>query len=161
MSSGAVLALEAAAHGSAITKLALYEPPLIPGRPDFAAHLAELVAAGRREDAAAYFLTEAVGIPGEIVAQVRQAPMWPGMVGIAHTLVYDTTITRDDAVLAERAAAVTVPALVLDGESSPAMLREAARATADALPHGQRRTLAGQTHDVSPDVLAAVLAEYF
>jgi pimeloyl-ACP methyl ester carboxylesterase len=161
ISSGAVLALEAAARGAGITKLALYEPPLIPGRPDFAAHLAELVAAGRREDAARYFMTEAVGIPGEVVAQIRQAPMWSGMVGIAHTLVYDTTITRDASFLAERAAAVTVPALVLDGELSPPMLREAVRATAEALPHGQRRTLPGQTHDVSPHALAMVLTDYF
>src|SRR5256885_6744806 len=87
MSSGAVLALEAAARGSAISKLALYEPPLIPGRPDFAARLAELVAAGRKGAAAEYFMTEAVGIPGEVVAQIRQAPMWPGMERIAHTLV--------------------------------------------------------------------------
>jgi pimeloyl-ACP methyl ester carboxylesterase len=161
MSSGAVLALEAAAGGSAITKLALYEPPLIPGRPDFAARLAVLVAAGRRGDAAEYFLTAAVGVPGEVVAQLRQAPMWQGMEGIAHTLVYDMTVTRDASFLTERAAAVTVPALVMDGELSPPMLREAVRATAEALPRGQRRTLDGQTHDVSPDALAAVLATYF
>jgi pimeloyl-ACP methyl ester carboxylesterase len=161
MSSGAVLALEAAARGSAITRLALYEPPLIPGRPDFAARLAELVAAGRKGDAAEYFMTQAVGIAGEVVAQIRQAPMWPGMERIAPTLVYDTTITRDASFLAERAPAVTVPALVIDGAQSPAVLRQAARATADALPHGRYRTLAGQTHDVSPDVLAKVLEEFF
>ena len=57
-SSGAALALAAAARGLAITKLALYEPPFIvdDSRPplprDFATQLTELVSSGRRGDAA-------------------------------------------------------------------------------------------------------------
>src|SRR5512136_3089047 len=56
-SSGAVLALEAAARGLAITRLALYEPPFIvdnshpPVSADYVARLNQLVAAGRRGDA--------------------------------------------------------------------------------------------------------------
>jgi len=52
-SSGAVLALEAAAQGLAITKLALYEPPFIvdgsrpPLPEDYVAQLNEMVASGR------------------------------------------------------------------------------------------------------------------
>jgi pimeloyl-ACP methyl ester carboxylesterase len=53
-SSGAVLALDAAAQGLAIPQLALYEPPFIvdDSRPplpaDYVSHLNQLIAAGRR-----------------------------------------------------------------------------------------------------------------
>src|SRR5260370_36441170 len=68
-SSGAALALEAAARGLAITKLALYEPPFIvdDSRPrlpeDFATQLTELVSSGRRGDAAELFMTNAAEGP--------------------------------------------------------------------------------------------------
>src|SRR5437588_7078896 len=82
-SSGAVLAFEAARLlPTKITKLALYEPPFIidnsrpPAPEDYAAHLTELVSSGRRGEAVAYFMTE-VGAPAEMVAQMRQSPMWP------------------------------------------------------------------------------------
>src|SRR5919109_1339349 len=62
-SSGAVLALELArSRPGAVTKLAVYEPPFIvdDSRPplpdDYVEHLEELVGAGRRGDAVAYFL---------------------------------------------------------------------------------------------------------
>ena len=37
----------------------------------------------------------------------------------------------------------------------------AAKATADALPTAEHRTLDGQTHDVAPEALAPVLVEFF
>ena len=57
-------------------------------------------------------------------------------------------------------ASITAPTLVIDGENSPPLLRNAARAVAETLPNGRRRTLVGQTHDISPDVTAAALAEF-
>ncbi|MEO8425181.1 MAG: alpha/beta hydrolase, partial [Actinomycetota bacterium] len=63
MSSGAVLALEAAAHGLAITKLALYEPPFFvdDSRPplpaDYLERLTDLLANDRRGDAVELFMT--------------------------------------------------------------------------------------------------------
>src|SRR5207253_10425267 len=63
-SSGANLALQAAASGLPITRLALYEAPYLvdldngqqPGaRPSHAAQLSALIAAGRRGDAVEYF----------------------------------------------------------------------------------------------------------
>jgi pimeloyl-ACP methyl ester carboxylesterase len=166
-SSGAVLAMLAAARGSAIDRLALYEPPLTadgsaPAPPaDAAAHLAELIAAGRRGDAVAYFQTEVIGMPAELVAQIRNAPMWPALERIAHTLVYDTTICGDGTVPAETAAAITVPTLVIDGTASAPALRRAARATADAIPGARQHSLEGQTHELVAEATAPVLAEFF
>ncbi|HZD71925.1 MAG TPA: alpha/beta hydrolase [Actinomycetes bacterium] len=165
-SSGATLALKAAAHGLAISKLALYEPPFlvdesrVPLPADLPEQLAELIAAGRRGDAVELYQTKAVGIPEEVVVGMRQAPFRPALEAIAHTLVYDATIIGDIRLPTELLARVATPTLVLDGEKSMPMLRTAARAVAEVLPNGQQRTLAGQTHDVDPDATAAALEEF-
>jgi pimeloyl-ACP methyl ester carboxylesterase len=165
-SSGAALALAAAMRGVAITRMALYEPPFmiddtLPRPPkDYAAQLAGFIASGRRGDAVEYFMTQAVGVPAEQIAPMRAAPMWPALEAIAHTLLYDTAIMGDLTVPAQ-AVSVKVPTLVIDGGASPAWARNAVQAVARAIPGAQRRTLPGQTHGVDPQILAAVLIEFF
>ncbi len=166
LSSGAILVIEAAIQGAAITKMALFEPPYVTdgSRPAQSANLptqlAELTSAGRSGEAVELFLTRAVGVPPDGVAQMRSTPMWPALEKMAHTLVYDTTITGDGEVPAGRLAAVTVPALVLDSTGSPPWLRASAQTLAGALPDATHRSLDGQFHDVPPPVLAPVLAEF-
>ena len=165
-SSGATLALQAAAHGLAISKLALYEPPFVveeshPRPPvDLPGQLAELISAGRRGDAVELFQTKAVGIPEDVVVQLRNAPFRPALEAIAHTLVYDATIIGDLALPTEMLASITTPTLVIDGEKSVPVMREGARALAEALPNGRRCTLAEATHDISPDATAAALEDF-
>ncbi|HEY3228360.1 MAG TPA: hypothetical protein VGJ87_04015 [Roseiflexaceae bacterium] len=129
------------------------------------AQLTELVSAGRRGDAVEYFMTKAVDVPAEFVAQMRNDPTWSGMEAVAHTIAYDGTImgdtTRGSPLPLKQWAAVTVSTLVIDGGASPAWLRNGAQALADILPHARRRTLEGQTHDVAPEILAPVLQEFF
>jgi pimeloyl-ACP methyl ester carboxylesterase len=168
MSSGGALALEAAARGLAITKLALYEPPFAVDESsfnapdDFLEQLRELNAAGRPGDAVQYFLTAGLGVPADMVAEMRQTPVWPGFETVAHTLVYDTVLMDgQDALLAERAPTVTAPTLLLAGGASPPWAAAAVDALAKILPHPERRTLAGQTHDVAADALAPALREFF
>ena len=165
-SSGAILALKAAAAGLPVTRLVLYEPPFRtgdshPGLPaDFAGQLAELAAAGRRGDAVELYQTTAVGIPQGVVAQLRHAPFRPGMEAIAHTLAYDAAIIGDLSLPAGLLATVATPALVITGENSPPFLRNAAQAAAAALPSGQLAILPGQTHDLNPDATAPVMTEF-
>jgi pimeloyl-ACP methyl ester carboxylesterase len=158
MSSGAVLAAEAAVAGAGVTRLALYEPPV--SAESMASELAELVSAGRRGDAVAHFLSTGPQVPAEIIAHMRTAPMWAGLEAVAHTLVYDTTITADPT-MPTRASAVAVPTLVLTGADSPWFLHEWARTMATAVPAAELRYLDGQTHDVDPTVLAAELVVFF
>src|SRR5438270_1985362 len=103
-SSGANLALQAAASGLPITRLALYEAPYLVdvdngqkagAGPSHAAQLSALIAAGRRGDAVEYFQKQMVGIPEEVVVQLRHAPFRPALEAMAHTLVYDATILGD------------------------------------------------------------------
>jgi pimeloyl-ACP methyl ester carboxylesterase len=166
-SSGGALGLEAAASGLPITKLALWEPPYSPDensrRPpeDTAAVYRKLVSEGRRGDAVEYFMSKVVGLPDEFVAQARSAPWWPAQEALAHTLAYDATIMGDYSLPAERAASVTTPTLVLAGGASWDWMRDAAQELAEILPNGEYLMLEGQSHDVSTDVLAPALAEFF
>src|SRR5260370_837440 len=82
-SSGAILALEAASHGLNITQLALYDAPFMVGderpRPskDGASQLAKLVTAGRRGEGGEVVQNRLVGVPEDVVAQMRDAPFMP------------------------------------------------------------------------------------
>lgn len=171
MSSGGHLALDAAARGAAIKKLALYEPPFIidgsrpPLPEDYVTQLTKLASSGRRGDAVEYFMTKAVEVPAEFVAGMRQEPFWPAFEAVAHTLAHDGAFIADtmsgSPLPLKRWASVAVPTLVMDGGASPTWARNAAQTLADVLPHAQRRTLEGQTHDVAPEALAPVLAAFF
>ena len=165
-SSGAALALEAAAHGVQVKKLALWEPPysVDPNlRPpsDQVERYNEFLAAGRRGDAVEYFMTKVVGLPPEFVAEARTQPWWAAQEALAHTLPYDAIIMSDYSLPTERAASVSVPTLVVAGGSDMPWMRETANALADALPNGRARLLDGQGHNVDPAVLAPVLADFF
>ncbi len=170
MSSGAVLALEAARR-LAITRLALYEPPFIvddsraPVPEDYVKQLTEMVSSGRRGDAVEYFMIKAVDVPAEYVAQMRNAPSWRAMEALAHTLAYDGAIMGNtlsgSPLPAERWASITIPTLVMAGGASPAWAHNGVQAIVGILPDAQHRTLAGQTHAVAPEVLAPVLVEFF
>jgi pimeloyl-ACP methyl ester carboxylesterase len=169
MSSGAVLALEAAAHGAPISALVVYEPPVIvDGRDavpeDDADQLRILVAEGDRDGAVRRFLTGAVGLPGDLVAGMQQAPFWSAMTALAHTLSYDGSIMcpyqRGRALNAPHWRAITAPTLVVDGGASSPWIRAGAVAVADAVPGAARQTLEGQAHDVEPEVLAEGVSRF-
>jgi pimeloyl-ACP methyl ester carboxylesterase len=78
LSSGGALALEAAASGLNIKKLAVYEPPFV-GIDDGGHHAAaghegqlnRMIAAGRRGDAVKYFMQKMVGVPAIFVVLMR------------------------------------------------------------------------------------------
>jgi len=165
-SSGAALALEAAASGLPITKLALWEPPFIldeSRRPpeDQVAQYDRMIAEGRRGDAVEYFMTKVVGMPPEFVADARTQPWWPAQEALAHTLAHDATVMGDYSLPTERAASVKTPTLVIAGGGDFPWMLETAHALADAFPDAQTRTLEGQGHNVDPAVLAPALVEFF
>lgn len=164
MSSGAVLTLKAAAHGSVITKLALYEPPFRneanPAPADFLSRISELDAAGDRDGTVRYFLTTGVGVPEPMVEGMQQSPMWGGFTAIAPTLVYDSLVMGDSQIPNETLTHVTVPTLVIAGGNSPAWAQEAVASTAKILPAGTQKTLDGQDHQVDPKELAPVLVDF-
>ncbi len=166
-SSGAALALEAARGlPSKITKLALWEPPYMldpKARPpaDTAKTFHDLVAEGRRGDAAQYFMEKVVGMPPEFVAGARSQPWWPAQEALAHTLEYDATVMGDYSLPDERIAAIRIPTLVVNGSASFPFMQSTADAIAELLPQGQRAVLPDQQHNVAAEALAPVLKKFF
>jgi hypothetical protein len=166
-SSGAALALLATASGRPVERLALWEPPYIleGGRPRPPANTADIfrdfVAAGRRDAAAEFFMTEVVGLPAEFVAMAKASPWWPAQEAIAHTLAYDATVMGDYSVPVEAARQVTVPTRVLTGGASWPWMVEGNQALVAELADGSHRTLDGQEHNVDPAVMARALKEFF
>ena len=169
-SSGAQLALETAARGVSVTKLAMYEPPYVVDESgpvksaNYLDRMDEAIAEGRRRDAVAQFLTESVGMPAEMVAGLLDSPMGAGLEQLAHTLPYDERIMeryqRGRPLPAEWRDAVTVPSLVMDGGNSPEWMRNGCQALVRLLPDVAYRTLEGQDHRENPEAVAPVLARF-
>jgi pimeloyl-ACP methyl ester carboxylesterase len=165
-SGGGIIALEAAARGLAISKLAVWETPYIvedsrpPVPADYKDRLVQALAEGRRGDMIELFFTAAVGMPAQFVTPMRDMPFWGSMEAMAHTLIYDATITGDFSLPAERLSCVKVPTVVIDGGTTP-WLTNAAEAVAAVLPDVRRRTLEGQPHNVDPAAIAPAVTEFF
>ncbi|MDQ0793864.1 alpha/beta fold hydrolase [Streptomyces sp. B1I3] len=166
MLSGGALALEAQAAGLPVDLLAVYDPPYTPGAAGLlyksrcTAQLHRLLSQGDRDGAVALYLSR-TGLPGTTIARMRQAPMWPGLVALAHTLAYDDTLLGDGALPVGRLASVTARTLVVSGGSGSAGTRATTLALAAAIPRARHRTLTGQTRELAPQVIAPVLAEFF
>jgi pimeloyl-ACP methyl ester carboxylesterase len=174
VSSGGALALEAAAAGVAVDRLAVYEVPYDMAEDGPRRHrryveeLDALLAEGRRGDAFELFM-RTVGSPEESIAAARRLPLWPGLEAIAHTLAYDAACMGTNHPPTDRLARITRPTLVATGGASPDSLlggggdffERAAAAIAAGIPGAERQTLAGQTHMVDPGALAPVLERFF
>ncbi|HZF58159.1 MAG TPA: alpha/beta hydrolase [Rubrobacter sp.] len=170
-SSGAVLAVHAAAAGLPIAKVVLYEPPFSPDEEEwrrlsceYGENLRTILSEDRRGDAVELFMTM-VGTPQEMVDQMREESWWAGIEALAPTLAYDSEIMGDIArggtIPTDVVGDVSVPALVLCGGASPDWMIEVGRQLAGALPDGRHSVLAGQEHAVSPEVLVPVLKSFF
>jgi pimeloyl-ACP methyl ester carboxylesterase len=168
-SSGAALALHAAAGGLPIAKLVLHEPPYNPdGDGDRqrdtrkeAEHIKTLLAEDRRGDAVEYVM-RGIGMPPEMVEGVSQDPR---VVAMAPTMAYDSEImsdiSRGGTIPADLLDTVTIPTLVLVGGESPEWMIDVSRRLAEGLPNGRHCVLEGQEHVVPPDVLVPALEEFF
>jgi pimeloyl-ACP methyl ester carboxylesterase len=167
-SSGAALALDAAVQlGESVSKVAMYEAPYnddSAARQAWRGYLDQLtgaLAAGRHGDAVALFMAY-VGTPAGQIESMRQRDFWPAMAALGPTLAYDhiAVLGEDGAVPADRAARLSVPALVMYGTASFPFMAETARTLHQAIPHAELRALEGQDHNVSPAELAPVLLEF-
>jgi len=161
LSSGAALALEAAAAGSRMAAVLAYEPPYVhdagEGSGDhYEAQLKQLLADGDRGGAVAYFMRDMVGAPRAVVFLMRVMPqIWRKLKTSAPTLPHDAAVMSGFRIPRARFASIRIPALVMNGSKTDARLKNAAGAVARTIPSSQHRELAGQTHNVKAAVLAA------
>jgi pimeloyl-ACP methyl ester carboxylesterase len=169
VSSGAAIALEAAASGVPIERIVAYEAPFVvdgtrePQPPDAPQAMQALVDRGERSEAVKTFM-RTVGLPAPFIGLMRVLPAWRKLTAIAHTLPYDYAIVtpyQQGRPLPEgRYAAVSQPTLVIAGGKSPEHMRNAQAAVAAAVPDARLRTLDGQTHLVKPRVTGPVVREF-
>jgi pimeloyl-ACP methyl ester carboxylesterase len=175
LSSGAVLALDAAAAGLPIRKLAIQEPPLVVDpadwRPpaDMCQRLSELIDSGKRGEAVRYFMVDGMGAPAFVPGLLHLMPgVWKKLTAVAHTLPYDARLIAGyqsgRPLPAGQWSGVTMPTLVMCGaeKETPAFLRHAAAAVAAALPNARlvERKGLGHTKALNAKVIAATLTEF-
>jgi len=168
-SSGAVLALDAAAAGLPVSRVVAFEPPFVvdgsrpPLPADYVQRLDAATAAGNPGDAVAIFMTDAVGGPPEMVEGMRHSDFWPVMEGIAHTIAYDGrimgTTMSGNPLPTDRWSAISVPVLVMYGKGTFPSIIPAAHALAELLPTASLRAVDGENHSAPAEVLAAELRQ--
>ncbi|MCM3746426.1 alpha/beta hydrolase [Paenibacillus pasadenensis] len=174
LSSGAALALQSAAKGLNITKLALHEPPFVVSEADskppldFSDQLLELIADNRRAEAIKYFMTKGMGAPSFVVGMMRLMPgVWSNLMAVAHTLPYDAILLdgymAGKPLPADSWNRVSMPVLVLAGPESPVSLRRAAQALADSLPGSKlvSKKRLGHTKQLDAGAISAELIRFF
>jgi pimeloyl-ACP methyl ester carboxylesterase len=167
-SSGAAIVLESAIRlRKKIKRLAIYEAPYsidkdaIKASKEYDKQLKKVLASGRKGDAVALFVRN-VGVSEKQIQAMKRMPMWKGLEALAPTLAYDSAVLGEGHSLpTSRLKRITTPTLIMHGGKGAPSMRDAAEAISKAVPKAQLRTLAGQTHGVSPKVMAPILVEFF
>ncbi|HEY8543793.1 MAG TPA: alpha/beta hydrolase [Acidimicrobiales bacterium] len=157
-SSGAGLALEAAAAGLPITRLVLHEPPYSEDDADsraasrsMAADILRALDEDRRGDAITRFLGD--GAPAAD----------PGMLAVAPTMRYDLLVMGmpDGGAIPEaKARSIAAPTLVLAGAESPAFFRTIATRLASLIPGATREELPAADHSAPASVVAPAVTRF-
>ena len=106
-------------------------------------------------------MKDMVGVPAPFVVLMRLMPwIWRKLAAVAHTLPYDAAVMTGFRIPRASFAFIRVPALVMNGSKTDPRLKDAARAIAESIPGARHNELAGQTHNVKPDVLTPAVVEF-
>lgn len=166
-SSGAALALRAAAAELPITRLVVHEPPYGPDDPEsrqsalaLATEVREAIRDDRPGDAVAAFFG-AMGLPD---TEIEQLCHDPELLRMAPTMVYDHEVMGDfdhgGTIPVDLVARIRIPTLVLAGDASPDFFHQTAERLAALLPAGRLGILAGADHGAPADVVAPAVAAF-
>lgn len=173
-SSGGALALEAAAAGLPIDRVAVHEVPyqvgeeMIAAWRTYTANLDAALDAGDRDEALRLFMSLA-GSTDEQIAAAETSSFWPPLRALAPTLRYDAACLGDGPPPEARLATVTQPVLLTTGAViDPHMsalpidfFGAAADLAADHLPDGRRTTIEVSGHVPDPAVLGPILTAFY
>ncbi len=161
-SSGAIIALYAGSIGVPVGRLFLSEPPFNFGddAPEgFEERLQRLIDAGHPDEAVITFQREAVGLPEQVIDQIRQAPFFSSLVALAQSVVYDATLTRQ---LSNPTAAMTgieSPVTILCGVQTFPDLSAAAQRLAELMPQAEfLRVAESVDHRLDPAATTWIVA---
>ncbi len=141
----------------------LYEPAIIdsPQPEELVGRMQAAADAGRYEDVVEIMVREVLHMPEQEIAALQDLPTWASRVATAPTLPREEGTPL--VVSAEEMAAVRVPTLLIEGEESPAFLRDAVRVVADGVEGARVVTLEGHQHvadQVDPEMFARVVLDF-
>jgi pimeloyl-ACP methyl ester carboxylesterase len=162
---GATCALGAASLGAPLRRLALYEPPGPQAAPpEWREKMTAMVAAGKPGRAMMSFLTEIIGLTGQQIDGLRNAPLGYDIMPIVSATLPREALALASVDLTALAAPVAVPVLLILGAVSPPWAGEITCELTAALPESTVTVLPGQDHlavDSAPELLARALTEFF
>ncbi len=163
-SHGGIVSLEAAIRSKNLSKLVLYEPPIMKGDKESEEYIlgiiSEIEAAlnqGKKERAFLLFQEKLLGTPENEIEKERQRPYWKVVVGAAHTLPRELRAGVKYRFDHNKFNDLKTPTLLLSGSESSPLLKEATKRLADTLPNSKIALLEGQEHDAArtaPDLFA-------
>ncbi len=164
-SSGAAIALRAAAAGLPAAGIVAYEAPFLnEDTPlpsvDPADHIRQLVSSGRRGEAVAFWMSEVVGLPDEMLAQMEGAPWVKALEPLTPTLPYDLAVSAGGVPTAELGK-ITASVLILGGKNSPGWFQRSVAEQAAATPGARLTMLDGYDHNAPPEVITPILIDFF
>jgi pimeloyl-ACP methyl ester carboxylesterase len=163
-SSGAVLGLYAASLGVPIDALFLSEPPLRFGvdepPDDLAERLQRLVDRGDFAEAIVTFQLENIGLPKDMVDEIRASDAFERLLPLAQSTVYDTELVGNVSTPTPEMLAVSQPVTVLRGEQTFPLLVTAADRLADEIDHAELVVVPESVmHRPDPAATARVIRE--
>ena len=166
VSSGAILAIRAAAAGLKINKLALFEPPFVGDRggrmpADAVSELSRLITQKKFGDAVTYYLRKVMGVPTIVPLILKLTPNWKKMKSNAASLPYDAAVCGDFKIPEQLIRSLNNNTIVIESTKSPKMLRDAVQSVVKLLPYGRQVSLDGKIHDVPAKILAPELEIFF
>jgi pimeloyl-ACP methyl ester carboxylesterase len=151
-----------------LTRLILYEPPLITqgpsNPPDVVDRIQSLVDRGELEAALEVFLREIVKMPEYELKDYRQLPMWEGRVAMVPTIAReikaaDRVYRLDPAKFSN----LQIPVLLLLGGDSPPLFKNAVETLHNTLPNSKVVVMQGQQHiamDRDPEMFSRVVIRF-
>lgn len=163
---GANCAMGAATLTSNVHRLVLYEPSLGLTYPPGSIQAVErAVAAGDLDRAVVTMFVDILEMTEEQIDAMRASttPSWATRIAAAHTLPRECRVEEGWVYRPAQFDAITAPTLLLSGSDTPADLRRATEAAANAIPNTQIRVLEGHghmAHKADPAMVAAIVRQF-
>jgi pimeloyl-ACP methyl ester carboxylesterase len=163
---GALCSLEAALMVTNLSRLILYEPPIVVNKtfypPGVRKRIQDLLDSGDREGLLLTFFREIVRMPGQQLTVLRNEPAWAARLAAAHTISRETT-DEDYVFNPQKFKDLNVPTLLMLGGESPDFFKAATGAVHSALTNSRVIIMPGQQHaamSMEPQMFARLVIEF-
>lgn len=165
-SSGAILAMETALKiPSKIKKIYIYDPPYVSNEKEYQEYqttkekIKTFLVEGKNSKAISEFLVS-IGMPKIFTFFLPLTPGWKRTVQLAPTLLYDITLTENQAPV-KKLAEIKVPICIAYGEESPNELKIVSNLLNQTIQSSELQSFPKQDHMVDTKILLPKMIQYF